>query len=54
MKEMSLAETNMVNGGGTFVKIIYCVIGVGLYKILSSKKGRICIPKVITYEWNRS
>lgn len=53
MKELSLQEQFEINGGGAFTTIIYCIIGVGLFKVITSKKGRISIPKLITYEWSR-
>lgn len=51
MKELSYNELYEVNGGGILTVIIYCVIGVGTYKVFKSAKGRISIPKLISFEW---
>lgn len=54
MRELTSVECQQINGGGVGTVIIYCIIGVGLYKIIKSSKGRISIPKLITLEWKYS
>jgi hypothetical protein len=51
MQELTAIELKQVNGGGICKIIIYCVIGVGTYKVLKSTKGKISIPKLISLEW---
>lgn len=53
MKELSLQEMQEVNGGGVMTVIIYCILGVGAYKIIKSKRGRISIPRLIQLEWKQ-
>ncbi len=52
MKELSMQEQLEIQGGSLLGSaIIYLILGAGLYKIFTSKKGRISIPRLIQLEW---
>lgn len=54
MKELSLNEQYSIQGGGLILTgLLYLLLGAGLYKIVTSKRGRISIPRLINLEWGR-
>lgn len=54
MKELSLNEQYAIQGGGLILTgLLYLLLGAGLYKIVTSKRGRISIPRLIHLEWGR-
>lgn len=52
MKELTLQQQCQIQGGSIIgTAIIYLLLGAGIYKIWSSKNGRISIPKLVSLEW---
>ncbi|MEG0277285.1 MAG: hypothetical protein RR630_09665 [Coprobacillus sp.] len=52
MKELSLNEQYTIQGGGFILTgLFYLLLGAGLYKIITSKRGRISVPRLIQLEW---
>ncbi|MEG0367522.1 MAG: hypothetical protein RR585_11850 [Coprobacillus sp.] len=52
MKELSLNEQYTIQGGGLILSgLLYLILGAGLYKIITSKRGRISIPRLVHLEW---
>ena len=52
MQELTMYELETTEGGASIVTgVIIVAIGAGIYKILSSTRGKISIPKLITLEW---
>ncbi len=54
MRELSLREQQDIYGGSPIVQaLLYILLGSGIYKIITSSKGRISIPKLLNIEWKQ-
>ncbi len=52
MKELTLQQQYEVQGGSVIgTTLIYLLLGAGIYKLVTSTKGRISLPRIITLEW---
>lgn len=51
LKELNKEELQEIEGGALLTYIVYVAIGGAIYKIVTSKSGRLSIPKLITFEW---
>ena len=51
MNELQVAAQMEINGGGLGGFFFCMVIGTALYKVYRSSKGRISIPRLISFEW---
>ncbi len=54
MRELTLIEQQELCGGSPIMQaLIYFLLGAGIYKIVTSSKGRISIPRLINIEWKK-
>lgn len=51
MYELTEMEMQSINGGSALIYLIYVILGVGAYKLLRSKRGRMSLPRLIQIEW---
>ncbi len=51
MCELTTLEMQELEGGSILTGLIYVAIGAGIYKILTTTRGKITITKLITLEW---
>ena len=51
MKELNTMQMEEIDGGSMLTYFIYAAIGGAIYKVMTSKSGRISIPRLITFEW---
>lgn len=51
MNTLTSTQLQEVEGGSLLTYIVYVAIGGAIYKIVTSKSGRLSIPKLITFEW---
>lgn len=52
MYELTEMEMQSINGGSALVYLVYVILGVGVYKLIRSKRGRIGLPRLIQIEWS--
>ena len=52
MYELTEMEMQSINGGSALVYLVYVILGVGVYKLIHSKRGRIGLPRLIQIEWS--
>ena len=54
MRELSVYEQQELCGGSPIVQaLLYILLGSGIYKIITSNKGRISIPRLVNIEWKQ-
>lgn len=51
MKELNHCELVETEGGSILTCIVYAAIGGAIYKIITSRAGRLSIPNIISFEW---
>ncbi len=52
MRELTVLEQQELCGGSPILQaLLYILLGSGIYKIVTSTKGRISIPRLINLEW---
>lgn len=51
MQVLEKNELMETEGGSLLTYIVYVAIGGAIYKIVTSKAGRLTIPRIITLEW---
>lgn len=51
MQALTTTELIETDGGSALTYIVYVALGGAIYKIVTSKSGRISIPRLITIEW---
>lgn len=54
MYELTEMEMQSINGGSALIYLIYVILGVGAYKLLRSKRGRMSLPRLIQIEWGQN
>ena len=55
MQELTMQELETCEGGTSIVTgLIIIAIGAGIYKIMTSTRGKLSVPKLISFEWRNS
>lgn len=51
MQELTVNQQMALTGGGAAFVLICVIVGVGLYKILRSRRGNIGVGRLFRLEW---